>query len=656
MSTNDARFSNAKMSKLSDRRYSFTGSHMSSTSDQVRKNSRSMLNPKLMEMVVKTINKRPSIAAEFHENLAKTATQTWNTHLTTRKRVTRKQKIVEDIASSLGLAKGFRTEFQDEAERLVSILFKEIGKKEQKKVEEEISTDESTESTLEEESEKMESILEIVEEPILKPAPKPPKVTVKKIEKPTHHSHKHHSPFITHVEKTSVVDESSVLDEPLEKNLRKSSLSVINVRKLQSIHSKENTSELTQGKTIERTYVEIKRKSLEVKREQPKKILAKTNVAMKKQGTEPVKTVSPIKKRERAKSFRAKLPAKLASTAGLMKFMDIKSWNTKEGEKQSETVLPTQQPFTLKSSRRISKSSRDMSQDKVRLSSHSDRSSGLRSTSRQTIRKTEVTKEDQFYEKTKQYVTKQLREALSMLTYPRRESASEYVKQMERERKSIFVLWKNYFDIRHLLSVEQVQVQIKKMRRDRLMSAVDKELMKTSLYNKLFAYLGDRTQKSPYERKMWRYLNEKANQISEGEERMYSKQLEHTIQVLDEQVKKSEPPKDVLLEEEKRRKAIDDHLSRVDESPQKSIAKRPNTKETTMEEILQMRDEMQSVPESRQTRPISSLLMILVIIDGFETTEGNLIKENECCFFYHPYMLFKEAMFPRRVRKRAGFC
>nr|XP_014292610.1 uncharacterized protein LOC106691380 [Halyomorpha halys] len=70
---------------------------------------------------------------------------------------------------------------------------------------------------------------------------------------------------------------------------------------------------------------------------------------------------------------------------------------------------------------------------------------------------------------------------------------------------------------------------------------------------------------------------------------MYSKQLEHTIQVLDEQVKKSEPPKDVLLEEEKRRKAIDDHLSRVDESRQKFSPKRPNARETTMEEILQMR-------------------------------------------------------------------
>ncbi|XP_014277852.1 uncharacterized protein [Halyomorpha halys] len=575
------------------RNNSFTGS-FKSESFLEPKDEKHMLNPKLLEKVIQTINQRPSEAMEFHEDLAKAATQTWNAHLSSRKKMTRKLKVVEDIASSLGLAKGFRNEFHDEAERLVSLLFKEISKKEPK-VEEEHYTEESTESTLEEEFEEIEfiegieSIEEIVEEPVSIPPPKPPMVTAIKIEKPRSLSHQHPSPYITYREKATSLP--AKLPVQVEKDL-KTSFSFLNVKKIRPIFSGEYKPMQTKtvpGKIIERTYMEIKKNTFEAKGKQPKKILAKTNVAMKEQDMELMKTVSPIIKRERAKSFKAKSPANLASAAGVLKFLDIKGWDTKEGIlKQSETVLPTEKPFTLKkSSRRISESSRGMFQDKVRLSGDSDTSSEPRS--RQTIGKTEGPKEDQFYEKTKQFVTKQIREALSMLVYPRRTSPSEYVKQKQRERKSIFVLWKNYFDIRHSVSVGEEQVEIKKMRRDSLMRAVDKELMKTSLYSKLYAYLEDMTQKSPYERNLWRYLNEKANQISEGEERMYSKQLEHTIQVLDEQVKKSEPPKDVLLEEEKRRKALDDHLSRVDESRQKSIAKRPNTKETTMEEILQMR-------------------------------------------------------------------
>ncbi|XP_014279081.3 uncharacterized protein [Halyomorpha halys] len=105
MSTNNSRFSLSELSKSSSANYSLTGSYISN-SEMNRKGKRNMINPKLLEMVIKTINKRPSIAAKFHEGLAKTATQTWNAHLAARKRMTRNQKVIEDMASSFGLAKG----------------------------------------------------------------------------------------------------------------------------------------------------------------------------------------------------------------------------------------------------------------------------------------------------------------------------------------------------------------------------------------------------------------------------------------------------------------------------------------------------------------------------------------------------------------------
>lgn len=210
---------------------------------------------------------------------------------------------------------------------------------------------------------------------------------------------------------------------------------------------------------------------------------------------------------------------------------------------------------------------------------------------RQSKKKTGDSLEEQFDERTKQYIVQQIKDMLNMLTYAKRNSEMEEIRQQRRKRKSIFVLWKNYFDIRNLESIAEEPVEYKKIIRDSLLQEVDVELVKTGVYRKLARLFGEKNEQSPYEAALWNYLNEKVNMINDEKERLTDKHLENTIQILEEKVKKSQTPEDVLVEEERRQKAMAEYMARLNPPSKKYAEKRQSTKETTIEEILEMRGE-----------------------------------------------------------------